>query len=1014
MQTQHQTHTSASRDIFLQGNIKRTRPSSNTTHGPRSFKSHTPRTHAHPHAPTMAASKTPPPMSVTPATPPASPSPPTSPPRPSKMKKRGSLFGLKKAAAANNADGAGDSPASDSSSYSQARRGSEGSVSSDGSTRRRRGAAGAGDAHLPASPPLPASSGTAKFTFPTSASQQAAAAFGSGHAPAATSTATAPVPRHSHNTLPRSRRESLDSPGAAMGRLGAPFAGDEATAFLASSSQHGARPRSGSEPLTASGHARVRSHFSIPDVMITSCEEEGEETHFEVKLQDEKRRTRLGMAMGGIADEDINPAHGGGIAAGGGGSGSGGLAAARSLGNIIKPFLGFEAGGSESPTQSSMPTTSVVGGGSAAFPTAGGSYTHAAIPNSAVAVVPQPQPTTAKRTRKASLPMLFGRGKAKSSSGQGGNDNANNPQPPPSPTHSASPSSPYSQRGGFDSSGSLPWSSSRDSLPSSGSGAGGPDGDGEIDDGEEDVDLTTPPDTPGGGANASNNSKSAFGGVAIGVGEGGTLASQAAALPSLRRPSTQPPTAPSTRPPLPPPQLTKKELRRQREREQLTRKQREKEEVALMRELARVDKMVRAHDAKAEKVRAKEEKLSKKKRNGSVDSSEGGASASAAVTAASGKFPKALRRMTMFGGGGGASAARGNASAAAATANASGAGAGAGSNGLSRKVSTSRRVGGNSGGVTSGPHARTAGAPPPLRRPHRPPPLHSGNDVGGHAVSFRAHAQPLRSAPLPNITTAGQPKDSEESERLSFSPQEWADLPDFLQQDRGGAAAATAARARGFPDLSFDDDDDGGGENANAGAGFAADAVNAKRPPPPPASHAPLARRRSKRTTASANRGSMAFLPQQQQRQLHRSSTASSGASSSNDSRRNSAALAAGVSRRRSRLLGHKESSRGGAGEEDGWEEARDEDAAADTHITAGVVLADADADSRCATPLASDLNRRTASPTFYPNAPMNVGQVVNGTTSFRPLPSSSGVGNSSSAAPQSPSIVAAFMVPNT
>lgn len=51
------------------------------------------------------------------------------------------------------------------------------------------------------------------------------------------------------------------------------------------------RARAGSVPAPA--HSRMRSHFSIPDLVITGVEEEGQEEHFEVKLADEDRRAEL-------------------------------------------------------------------------------------------------------------------------------------------------------------------------------------------------------------------------------------------------------------------------------------------------------------------------------------------------------------------------------------------------------------------------------------------------------------------------------------------------------------------------------------------------------------------------------------------------------------------------------------------------------------------------------------------------------------------------------------------------
>lgn len=53
--------------------------------------------------------------------------------------------------------------------------------------------------------------------------------------------------------------------------------------------------RSDSEPSAGVLHRRERSHFSIPDVMVTTSDEDGHETHFEIQLEEGYRRTPFGL-----------------------------------------------------------------------------------------------------------------------------------------------------------------------------------------------------------------------------------------------------------------------------------------------------------------------------------------------------------------------------------------------------------------------------------------------------------------------------------------------------------------------------------------------------------------------------------------------------------------------------------------------------------------------------------------------------------------------------------------------
>lgn len=498
-------------------------------------------------------------------------------------------------------------------------------------------------------------------------------------------------------TSPRGPRDSFEDPNSAVPQ----FQGHAAPVpLLQGHSGVPMRPRSGSAPVH---HDRTRSHFSIPDVMVTGCEEEGDEVHFEVKVPAEKRRTRLYTDRKQSTHEsDIR----------------------KSISGKIRPLLRFDNDSPKLPSSWSVasPTT----------PT---------TPSSVASTEPNTPP---KRTRKSSFPLLFGKGSKDnrvSSAADAAEATAasQRAQPPRS-------GSPYSQTG-FDSSGSLPSSSSRDSLPSS-------------------TPSTPPADIPLASSATSSKQDLSRTGPAV----------NASSVP-----------LPAMMPPLRP--LTKKE-----------RKMREKEELALMKELQRVDKMVREHDAKATKARRKEEKKQRSDSGASVPDGSG--------NNARERLPKALKRMTIF------SAAPVKPSPAAVT----------GSN-LARRTSALRREAAavGSGGVPPRARAsrqmsdplilsRSSEQAPPARparpstppatkyniptiittsppRPQRPPPLYAN----------AAEAEAARAASL-DIGGVMPAKDSDESERPSFSPQEWADLPRF----EGQPALTSLAGESAFGDYSFE------------------------------------------------------------------------------------------------------------------------------------------------------------------------------------------------------------------
>ncbi|PWN34477.1 uncharacterized protein FA14DRAFT_72927 [Meira miltonrushii] len=65
------------------------------------------------------------------------------------------------------------------------------------------------------------------------------------------------------------------------------------------------RPRLDSAPSGTGSHYRSRSHFSIPDIAITSADEEGNEVRYELQLEQAKRRLILCPSRSG-EDEDYS------------------------------------------------------------------------------------------------------------------------------------------------------------------------------------------------------------------------------------------------------------------------------------------------------------------------------------------------------------------------------------------------------------------------------------------------------------------------------------------------------------------------------------------------------------------------------------------------------------------------------------------------------------------------------------------------------------------------------------
>ncbi|PWN51867.1 hypothetical protein IE53DRAFT_367698 [Violaceomyces palustris] len=314
--------------------------------------------------------------------------------------------------------------------------------------------------------------------------------------------------------------------------------------------------------LSSQGHSRQRSHFSIPDVVITSCEEEGQEVHVELKIPPNKRRSFVIAKHPGTHN---GPQQHASIA-------KAAKKAGRGLARPKPPLVKLDIEGLDNP---SSPTG------------LGGGDTQSVSPASpASSTFSKGSSEIVKRSRKSSFPLLFGK------KGQG----ADSPRTSPvddvgSPTHVANPAFSSDRHNVYDS------SSTASSI----------------------------------GPLATFSCESNPGGAQP------PAASKAVDLPS-------PPITPVS----PTRSLTKKEM-----------KAKEKEELALIKELEKVDKMVRQHDNKtrkaAEKAEAKEKKrLAAVKKassheSGSSSTGSGGSnSLDTGPTTKGGVATKAFKRMTIF------------------------------------------------------------------------------------------------------------------------------------------------------------------------------------------------------------------------------------------------------------------------------------------------------------------------------------------------------------------------------
>lgn len=342
-------------------------------------------------------------------------------------------------------------------------------------------------------------------------------------------------------------------------------------------------------------HKRDRSHFSIPDVTVTTADDEGQETHFEVKVPPSHRRSFVFKNADGQEEEAKNVL------------GLGAMRRAKGGINLMpKPLINLDSPPAPSPDSPSFPDAAAAAAAEEGTTTVGTSSTSSS--------------SSTSRMRKSSLPLLFGRGKKSSQ-------------------EEKEPNSIYGSTG-FDSSSSLPSSSSsssKDSLPSSSGG-------------QTVATSPTSSETLGGPANkqaaATVSGTSSRGGSSQGGGGPTSRFSEG----DESRPRSTTPTATS--------KTTAAMMAASLTRNKKEQKARAKEEMALIKELERVDKMVRKHDEKRQKVEARQEKKREKEQR--KQASSGGSqkrveAPEVAVPQKENRAFKVLRRMTILGSSGSSS-----------------------------------------------------------------------------------------------------------------------------------------------------------------------------------------------------------------------------------------------------------------------------------------------------------------------------------------------------------------------
>ncbi|SPO30994.1 uncharacterized protein UTRI_05370_B [Ustilago trichophora] len=275
----------------------------------------------------------------------------------------------------------------------------------------------------------------------------------------------------------------------------------------------------------SSKHSRQRSHFSIPDVIVTTCEEEGEQELVQLEIPPNKRRSYVlrDAAEDRLQDHRSNKK-----------SSSGFVRRPAPLIHFnddeIKN-IGMTRSGSNHSIASSpvSPSTTV----SATSPSTPSSSASSSLSKA----------STTKRTRKSSFPLLFGRKSLDSSRSQGAVQQTNVEEP-------------------------LPFSS------------------------------ITPASAPPMGADSFHSDQP--GGLLFSSHESGPVSAPPSRSIFTRAMSGLP--SPPITPTWPPRQLSKKEI-----------KAKAKEELALIKELERVDKLVKQHDVKARKAQEKAEAKERKR-----------------------------------------------------------------------------------------------------------------------------------------------------------------------------------------------------------------------------------------------------------------------------------------------------------------------------------------------------------------------------------------------------------------
>lgn len=395
------------------------------------------------------------------------------------------------------------------------------------------------------------------------------------------------------------------------------------------------RPRQDSAPQLV--HSRHRSHFSIPDVVVTAAEEEGQGQHFEVKVPAAKRRSFVlnvhNPQIHSMPTNNNNNNNNGGTATG--------FPSKKNKGaNKLKPLIRLDSPvvSTGSPNAFVINSSNSVGeemnsngtgsnNSSANSTLSKGSGTTNTSSSSSVGT--SSSNTTVPSNRKGKKTFsLFGKKSSPSTSP--------NPAQPTSPTTSNPIGKPF-YSSPHDSSGSLPTSSSASGAESSKESLTMKSSSKEANQANTSPPTSTSSDgeSIGGGGGFSGLPRSVpnfnipsngvpaptsnliKGNASPSIGSFQTSSPQPSSINSFS-PQSSAPNSPNPNGTWnnnnatissPPKKLTKKEQ-----------KMREKQELDLIKQVEKIDKMVRQHDEKERKREKKEREKMKKNANNTLDS----------------------------------------------------------------------------------------------------------------------------------------------------------------------------------------------------------------------------------------------------------------------------------------------------------------------------------------------------------------------------------------------------------